>query len=133
MHKRPEPIRTLVVDDSPVALHSICCFLQIQMDIHIVGTARDGREALRAAQALRPDLVLMDVQMPVMNGIEAASQLIRDLPATRVIMVTVHDCSEVRQACQECGAHGFVAKEHLDEELLPLLQRIFEGQLSTCR
>lgn len=131
MHTRAEPIRTLVVDDSPVALDAICSFLKLE-DIHVVGTAADGREALLAARALRPELVLMDVQMPVMNGIEAASQLIQELPATRVIMVTVHDTPEVQRACLECGAHGFVAKQRLDGELPPLLQRIFGGQLSTC-
>lgn len=130
MQVRPEPILTLVVDDSPAALNSICYFLNLRPDIHVVGTAANGREAVIAAQALRPDLVLMDVQMPVMSGIEAASQLIRELPRTRVIMVSVHDLPEVRQACEECGADGFIAKERLDEELPCLLQRIFGEQLS---
>jgi DNA-binding NarL/FixJ family response regulator len=125
MHTVHDPIRTLVVDDSPAALHSICYFLKLQPNISVVGTATDGREGLASAYALHPDLVLIDVQMPGMNGIEAASQLKRNLPATRVIMVTVHDVPEVRQACRESGADGFIAKEHLDEELPALLEHIF--------
>lgn len=124
MHTVHDPIRTLVVDDSPAALHSICYFLKLRPNITVVGTATDGREGLASAYALHPDLVLIDVQMPGMNGIEAASQLKRDLPATRVIMVTVHDSPEVRLACRQCGADGFIPKEHLNEELPVLLQQI---------
>lgn len=124
MHSARDPIRTLVVDDSPAALHSICYFLKLLSNVTVVGTATDGREGLASAHALHPDLVLIDVQMPGMNGIEAASQLKRDLPATRVIMVTVHDSPEVRLACRQCGADGFIPKEHLNEELPVLLQQI---------
>ena len=125
MDMRRQPIRTLVVDDSTAALHSICGFLKLQSNIDVVGTASDGREGLASARVLHPDLVLLDVQMPVMNGIEAAAQLRRDLPATRIVMVTVHDSPEVRQASRESGADGFTAKEHLDEELPALLEQIF--------
>lgn len=123
-----KPIRTLVVDDSPAALNSICLFLRLQANIRVVGTAVDGCGALDSAHALRPELVLMDVQMPKMNGIDATSQLIRDLPSTHVIMVTVHDSPEVRQACRASGADGFIAKEHLDEELPAMLQKIFSPE-----
>lgn len=122
---RRQPIRTLVVDDSTAALHSICGFLKLQPNIEVIGTASDGREGLASARALHPHLVLIDVQMPVMNGIDATAQLRQDLPATRVVMVTVHDSPEVRRACRESGADGFIAKEHLDKELLPLLEQLF--------
>ena len=122
--QRP-PIRTLVVDDSAAALHSISYFMKLRPHIEVVGTATDGREGLACARALHPDLVLLDVQMPLMNGIEAAAQLRQDLPATRIIMVTVHDSPEVRAACYASGADGFVAKQHMDEELPALLEQIF--------
>jgi len=125
MDVRLQAIRTLVVDDSTAALHSICSFLKLQPNIDIVGTATDGCQGLASAHALHPDLVLVDVQMPVMNGVEAARRLRQDLPATRIIMVTVHDSPEVRQACRESGADGFIAKEHLDEELPALLEQLF--------
>ncbi len=125
MEVRCQPIRTLVVDDSAAALHSICRFLKLQANIELVGTATDGCQGLTSAHDLHPDLVLLDVQMPVMNGIEAATRLRQDLPDTHIIMVTVHDSPEVRQACRESGADGFIAKEHLDEELPTLIEHIF--------
>ncbi len=128
MDARHGPIRTLIVDDSIAALHSICCFLRLQPNIEIVGTATDACQGLASAHASRPDLALIDVQMPGMNGIEAAARLRQDLPATRIIMVTVHDSPEVRQACRESGADGFIPKEHLDEDLPLLLKRFFESE-----
>lgn len=130
MDALPQPIRTLVVDDSAAALHSICRFLMLHPKIDIVGTANDGCQGLASAHALHPDLVLIDVQMPVMNGIEAATRLRQELPASRIIMVTVHDSPEVRHACRESGADGFIAKEHLAEELPALLEQIFACEKS---
>ena len=127
MVTRETPVRTLVVDDSPVALHSICSVLRDLPGIKVVGTAGDGREAVALALALKPDLVLLDVQMPLVSGLEAVPQLRHDLPQARIVMVTVHDTPEVRQACNERGAHGFVAKEHVDEELPPLLLQMFNA------
>ncbi len=131
MDVRGQPIRTLVVDDSAVALNAICSFLKLQPNIDIVGTASDGCQALASAHALHPDLVLIDVQMPVMNGIEAAQRLRQDLPDTRLIMVTVHDTPEVRRACRESGADGFVPKECLHEELPALLEHVLTGRNRT--
>ncbi len=125
MDAHPQPIRTLVVDDSAAALRSICVFLKLNPEIDVIGTAPDGRQGLAAAHALRPDLVLVDVQMPVMNGIETAAQLKQDLPTTRIIMVTAHDSPEVRKACHDSGADAFIAKEHLDEELSGVVEQIF--------
>lgn len=122
-----QPIRTLIVDDSAAVLHSICCFLKLQPNVDVVGTATDGCQGLASARALHPDLVLLDIEMPVMNGIEAALRLRQDLPATRIIMVTVHDSLEVRRSCRESGADGFIAKEHLMEELPALLERVFSS------
>lgn len=129
MDIREKSVRTLVVDDSPIALRSICSVLQELPLIKVVGTAGDGRQAVALASALRPDLVLLDVQMPVMTGVEAVPRLLHELPGTRVVMVTVHDTPEIRQACIECGAHGFIAKEHVDRELPSLLMQMF-NQLS---
>lgn len=125
MDSRVRNIRTLVVDDSPVARHSICSFLRMLPEVKVVGTAGDGLEAIALAMTLQPDLVLLDLQMPAMNGLEAAAHLRRTLPCAHLVMVTVHDTPGVRQACRESGAQGFVAKEHLDEELPPLLVEMF--------
>lgn len=123
--QEPKRIRTLVVDDAPPVVQAICSFLERQRDIEVVGTAGDGRQALAQVEALRPDLVLMDMQMPDMSGLEATLKLRKDFPATRVIIVTAHDSPEVHMACQASGAHGFVAKSRLYQELVAEIRRLF--------
>jgi two-component system, chemotaxis family, protein-glutamate methylesterase/glutaminase len=118
-------IPTLVVDDSPAFLRAFCTFLQQQPNLKIVATARDGREALALAEKLQPELILLDVQMPGMNGVEAARQLGAQCPATCVVMVTALDAPELRQACLQCGARAFIHKNVVRQELPPLLQQVF--------
>jgi DNA-binding NarL/FixJ family response regulator len=122
-------IRTLVVDDSPHFLRALCSFLQQhQPNLKVVATARNGEEALSLAQTLEPELVLLDVQMPGMNGVEAATRLGKQCPAIRVVMVTALDSPELRQACLNCGARGFVRKDDVLEELPSLLRKVLEAQ-----
>jgi DNA-binding NarL/FixJ family response regulator len=118
-------ILTLVVDDSPAFLRAFCSFLQEQPNLKIVATARNGREALALAEELQPELVLLDVQMPGMNGVEAARQLGAQCPAACVVMVTALDAPELRQACLQCGARGFIHKNDVRHELPRLLQQVF--------
>lgn len=118
-------IRTMVVDDSPTALRAICSVVARQQHLRFVGAATNGREALALARSLHPDLVLLDLEMPVMNGIEATSCLSRDCPTTRVVIVTVHDSPVLRKLCYERGARGFIAKEALSEELPAIILKLF--------
>lgn len=118
-------MRTLVVDDSEIAVQTICSFLEGQAYIQIVGTARNGREALAQVEELRPDLVLMDMEMPEMSGLEALQYLHRVFPKTKVLVVTVHDNEEVRLACRVSGAYGFLAKGRLHREFGPALRQAF--------
>ncbi len=124
-HETTNRIRTLVVDDSPNARHAICYFLETQDKIEIVGIASDGRQAIDQVEALRPDLVLMDMQMPEMNGLEATSQLRKRFPDIKVVIVTLYDSPESRTACRDSGAHGFVAKNRLHQDLPDEIHRIF--------
>ncbi len=118
-------IRVLVVDDSDIALRAICSLLETRKDIQVIGTAKDGCRALEEVQALRPDLVLMDMEMPLMNGLEATSLLRIRYPETRVIVVTVHDNHEVQKACRTVGAHAFVAKSRAHADLVAEICRLF--------
>lgn len=114
-------MRTLVVDDSELTRRTLCSFLEGQHYIEIVGTARSGREGLAQVEELRPDLVLMDMEMPEMSGLEALQYLHRVFPKTKVLVVTVHDNEEVRLACRVSGAYGFLAKGRLHREFGPAL------------
>ena len=118
-------ITTIVVDDSPRALRAICSVVTRQRNLSLVGAATNGREALALARSLRPDLVLLDLEMPVMDGVEATSHLGQECPATKVVIVTVHDTPELRKLCSERGARAFIAKDALTDELPVVIQKLF--------
>lgn len=103
-------IRTLVVDDTRDFLLAILAVLDEYPSIDVVGTASNGLEALRAAEELRPDLVLLDVSMPVMNGLDAALRLSREMPWIKILMMSADDDPEIQVACIECGADAFLWK-----------------------
>lgn len=121
---RQPKLRVVVVDDSPVALQTICTFLTRYQSVDVVGTARDGYEALEAVRSASPNLVVMDVQMPRMNGLEAASIVSREHPEVCVIMVTVNDTAELRDACRVTGAAHFIAKHQLPQRLPEVLRSL---------
>jgi DNA-binding NarL/FixJ family response regulator len=118
-------IRTIVVDDSPAALRAICSVVERQDNLSLVGAASNGSNALSLARSLHPDLALLDLEMPVMDGIEATTCLRRDCPETCVIVVTVHDTPELRKLCRERGARGFIAKGTLKDQLPVVLRELF--------
>jgi len=121
-------IRALVVDDSTVALDAICTLLTTRKNILVVGTATNGKDALLKAESLQPDLVLMDMEMPEVTGLEATTQLRTRFPNIRVIVVTVHDSIEVKLACDEADANGFVSKSRLYSSLFAEIDKVFGAQ-----
>ena len=125
MAVKQETIRALVVDDSLVALRAICAMLRSRGTISVVGTARNGRDAVSKAGLLRPDLILMDMEMPGVKGLEATSWLRKRFPAIRIIVVTVHDSPEVQEACEAADADGFVSKSRIHAELFSEIDRVF--------
>ncbi len=121
----PNAIRTVVVDDSPEALRAICSIVERQPNLAFVGAATNGWEGLLLARSLKPDLVLLDLEMPIMGGVEATSCLEKECPGTAIVIVTGHDTPTVRKLCFERGARGFVTKECLDEELPIVVRELF--------
>jgi two-component system chemotaxis response regulator CheB len=117
-------VRVLVVDDSAVTLQTVSNFLRRQAAVEVVGTAQDGAEAVELAKKLQPDLVLMDVQMPGMNGLEATAEILRQQPGIRVVMITVNDTPELRQAAKETGAYQFIPKPQLWRTLPDMLREL---------
>jgi CheY-like chemotaxis protein len=121
----PLPRRVFLVDDSEEFLDSATHFLTADPKIEIVGRASSGRGALEQVPVLKPDLVLMDLNMPEMNGLEATRQLKSQPDGPRVIILTLHDNPEYRAAAEAVQADGFVAKTELGLQLLPLIQELF--------
>ena len=116
-------VRVLAVDDSPAFLHTLCSLLEGDPIFEIVATAQSGREALSAVKQCCPQVVLMDLQMPEMNGLEATVELHNFFPELPVIILTAHDLPTLREACIKHGAYGFVTKARLSQQLPALLAR----------
>jgi DNA-binding NarL/FixJ family response regulator len=118
-------VRALLADDSARFLEAARRFLTTQ-PIEIVGEARMGREALDLVEALAPDLVLLDLEMPDLDGLTVLRSLRSRPGSPRIIVVTLHDQDEYRDAAAEAGADGFVAKRELTTALVPLIHQMFE-------
>jgi DNA-binding NarL/FixJ family response regulator len=118
-------LRILLVDDSSEFLESAARFLTSHHHILVVGRASSGYEALEQVAALVPDLVLMDVTMPGMNGLEATRQIKSQAGAPRIVLMTLHDLAEYRIAAKSAAADGFIAKTSIRSQLLPLLEGMF--------
>jgi DNA-binding NarL/FixJ family response regulator len=119
------PVRIVVVDDSSSYLDLVCSFLKRENLVEIAGRANDGAEALQAVAKLHPTLVLMDVNMPRMNGLEAAALLTEHSPGTKIILMSADESPCLREACHECGADAFIPKTHFIEEFAMVLGEIF--------
>ena len=117
-------IGTLIVDDDASFRGRAKELLASEPDIEIVGEAADGQEAILRARELKPDLVLMDVRMPGMNGVNATRQLKNEMPELKVLILTIFDLQEYREAAMASGAGGYVIKKSLIEELLPAIRGV---------
>jgi DNA-binding NarL/FixJ family response regulator len=104
-------VRVLVVDDQRLIREGIASLLGIQEGVQVIGTATDGQEAVEQALALAPDVVLMDVRMPVMDGVQATAQICRQLPACQVLMLTTFDDEEYIVKALHAGARGYLLKD----------------------
>ena len=125
MASRKRHIRVLVADDSPMALRSVCKYLALQEGLQVVGTARDGQHVLHQAKRFRPDLVLTDLSMPRMNGLEAAAELRKSFPGMRVLIFSELSGLSIGEECLRSGADGFVQKSQLPEMLMQEVRKLF--------
>ncbi len=119
------PLRVLLVDDSWEFLGSVEHFLSAEPRLKIIGYASSGQEALDQVKLLRPDLVLMDLTMPKMNGLVAARRIKAQSDAPRVVILTVHNQPEYREAARAAGADGFLSKSEFGAQVLPLIENLF--------
>lgn len=128
----PGPLRVLLVDDQELIRTGFSLILDSQTDVEVVGEASNGQEALAKIeqllmQNLAPDVVLMDVRMPVMDGIEATTRIVRDYPDTRVLVLTTFDLDEYALAAIEAGAGGFLLKDARAPELIGAVRAVAAG------
>jgi DNA-binding NarL/FixJ family response regulator len=120
-------IRVLVVDDQQIIREGISTILSYQAGLEVAGKANNGQEAIVLALELRPDVVLMDVRMPVMNGVEATARLRRELPSARVLMLTTFDDEEYITEALKAGASGYLLKDIPGKQLAQAIRAVHEG------
>jgi len=116
-------LRLLVVDDSDIVRRLICQILQTQPDIEVVCEASDGEDAIRKVRVHRPDVVLMDITMPVMNGFDATRRIRHEFPLTLVLIVSQYDSAPFMREAIAAGASGYVVKDNASAELIPALRK----------
>lgn len=121
-------IRLLLVDDHPVVREGLRSCLAAQPRFQIVGEAASGEEALRLAARLKPDLVLMDINLPGINGLEAAARLRKLAPVTKVLILSMHDRREYVAQVVHSGARGYVLKDASPAELVQAIESVHRGE-----
>lgn len=122
-----EPIRLLIVDDHPIVRRGMRMCLSQQSRIEIVGEAGDGYEALSKARELNPEVILMDIDMPQMNGLAVTDLLRREMPEIKVLILSMYSNTEYVMRIIQSGARGFVLKEAPPEEVAQAIETVYAG------
>jgi DNA-binding NarL/FixJ family response regulator len=123
----PRPIRTLVVDDNTAYRGGLVDYLRRQEGLRIVGEAKDGREAVSLALALNPDLIFMDISMPVMGGFEATKEIKQYREGTKIVFVTIHQEKTYEALAGLLQADGFICKSSVKRDLPKVLAQVWSS------
>lgn len=127
-----KPIRVVMVDDHQVVLDGFIARLEQEPEIEVVATASNGLEALELVKLHQPDVVLMDVSMPIMNGIEATRLIKEEVPHTKVLMLTMHDNREYIMQVMQAGAMGYMLKEISALKMVQAIKTVNQGATYFC-
>jgi DNA-binding NarL/FixJ family response regulator len=122
-----KPISVLIVEDHTMVREGLRAMLKLEADLEVVGEARNGREAVAMAMKLRPDVALMDIAMPGLNGLEATRQLTKALPATRIIVLTAHCDDAYVKSAVDSGAAGFLLKQDSAHDVCRAIREVHQG------
>ncbi|OGN98694.1 MAG: DNA-binding response regulator [Chloroflexi bacterium RBG_13_51_18] len=122
-----QKIKVLVVDDHTIVRDGICALLALAGDIEVVGEANNGNEAYNKVKELQPDVVVMDIAMPIMGGLEATRRINKEFPKTRVLVLTQYDDKEYFFPVIESGASGYISKAAASSELTAGIRSVFKG------
>ncbi len=123
-----KPITILLAEDHTIVREGFRKMLELEPDLHVVGEAPNGREAIALAVKLRPNVVLMDIAMPLLNGLEATRQVLKVLPTTKVLMLSAHSDFAYVQNATEAGARGFLLKQTSAHEVCRAIREVQAGR-----
>src|ERR1700760_4032463 len=122
------PIRIVIAEDQAVVRRGAALLLSMEPDMEVVGQACDGAQAVELAQLLRPDVVLMDLHMPVKGGVAATREITQALPATQILVLTTLDDDDTVFEAVRAGAHAYLLKDVAEEELLETVRALRRGE-----
>lgn len=126
------PLRIMIVDDHPMVAEGIQSILESYDDVEVVGTLGDGRQAVDAAERLRPDVILMDLNMPNLGGLSATEILLERAPDTRILILSMHDSPEYIASALSHGAMGYVLKDVPTDEIKLAVDTVMRGERYLC-
>lgn len=128
----PDTIRVLIVDDHPMVAEGIQSLLESYDEIDVVGTLSNGQEAVDQATQLRPDVILMDLNMPGLGGLSATELILERLPETRILILSMHDSPEYISTALSHGARGYILKDVPTDEIKQAIDAVMQGEQYLC-
>ncbi len=123
-----KPITVLLADDHATVRDGLAALLSVEADIQVIGEAATGRDAVRLVQKLLPDVVVMDIAMPLLNGLEAARQILKAIPATRILILSAHSDDEYVDEVIRLGAAGYLIKQNSAHDLAKAIRHAHSGK-----
>jgi DNA-binding NarL/FixJ family response regulator len=121
-------LRILVVDDHEVVRRGLLALLGTQAGWEVIGEAASGPDAVRKVAQTKPDVVIMDITMPVMSGLDATRLIMETVPQTKVLIFTMHDSEQMMQTALEAGARGYVLKSNAASDLIAAIRALAQGE-----
>jgi two-component system, NarL family, response regulator NreC len=123
------PIHILFADDHSIVRRGLTALIQAEPDMLVIGEATDSNEVVRLAETLRPDIIIMDINMPGLGGLEATQQIVRLMPQVRILILTLHEDEGMWRAAMSAGAAGYITKRSADDELIHAIRVVARGEL----
>jgi DNA-binding NarL/FixJ family response regulator len=124
----PTKLKVLLVDDHALVRRGFRRMLEDEPSFQVVGEASDGAEALKRAEELRPDVIVMDCALPQVNGVDATRQILKKLPDTAILMLSMHSEDTLVRQAMAAGARGYILKNAMDLDLVSAIKKVAEGQ-----
>jgi DNA-binding NarL/FixJ family response regulator len=118
------PLRIVIVDDHAVVRHGVRVLLESQPDWQVIAECANGREAVEVARAQHPDIVIMDLSLPELNGLDATRYILKESPRTEVLVLTMHHSEELARQVLQAGARGYVSKSDADQQLIEAVRSL---------